>query len=82
MQSMLALTLTLGFAFAQDAEVQTVLEKYRAARPTEQELSIWRIDWIPQFAEAREKAGREGRPLLFIWNRNISGPDSLYTGHC
>lgn len=80
MESVLALA--CAFAFAQEEAVQAVLEKYRAVRPTEKELSIWRLDWIPEFAKAKETSAREGRPLLFIWNRNISGPDSLYTGHC
>ncbi len=75
--------LALATAFAvQDDSVGKILEQYRSYRPAEKELAIWRIDWIPDFAKAQSKAEREGRPLIFIWNNNITGPESLYSGHC
>lgn len=68
--------------FAQDAEVQQVLKRYREVRPSDETLGFYRLDWAVPFSEAKARAAKESRPILFIWNRNISGPDNFYTGHC
>ncbi len=67
---------------AQDPEVARIRKEFEAARPTEKELAVFQLDWEPDFAKAKERSRKERRPFLFIWNSNISGPDSLYTGHC
>jgi len=72
-------------AFAQTpqvnhAEVRKVLDKFRAARPDDKELTIFQLDWAPTLQEAKEKGAREKRPIALIVVTNSYG--NLYTGHC
>ena len=77
-----ALMVGLLSGFVQDDKVASILEKVRTARPSEADLAIYQLDWIPDFEKAKARAASEKRPFLFLWNRNITGPDSLYSGHC
>ena len=72
----------LLLAALQDPDVERIQKKFESTRPSDKELAIFRLDWDPDFAKAKERALKEGRPFIFIWNSNITGPDSLYTGHC
>ena len=60
--------------------VQEVLEKHRAVLPESDDLTVYRLDWVPTLDEAKEKAAREMRPLLLIVVTNSYG--NLYSGHC
>ncbi len=67
-------------AAAKNAELQRVLDRYRAFRPEDKDLGIYRLDWVPTLTEAREKAGKEQRPIVLIVVTNSYG--NTYTGHC
>lgn len=76
-------TLLLLFLAAQgDPAAERVLEKVRAARPTDEALAIYRHDWAPTWEEARTRAAKEKRPIFLVVNTNITGPTNFYTGHC
>jgi hypothetical protein len=86
MKPLLSVTL-LAFACTQPAparepEVARILEKYRAARPSDEKLAFYALDWAPSLAEARARARKEGRPIFFIWLTNITAATSFFTGHC
>lgn len=67
---------------AQEPVVQRILERYTAARPSDQKLAFYALDWAPSLKEARARARKEGRPILFIWLTNITAATSFFTGHC
>lgn len=78
---LLALVGTLQ-ALDQDPQVQKILERHEAAKPTEQSLAFYGLDWAPTLQEAKARAKKEGRPIFFIWLTNISAATSFFTGHC
>lgn len=85
MKLLLALLLALSAAPhlpAQDPQVKMIRERFAAARPTAQQLAFYSLDWAPSLAEAKARARREGRPILFIWLTNISAPTDFFSGHC
>lgn len=65
---------------APDDPVQTVLAKYRAALPAPEDLTVYSLDWVPTFDVAKQKAVREGRPILLAVVTNSFG--DLFSGHC
>jgi RNA polymerase sigma factor (sigma-70 family) len=67
-------------AAAKDADVERVLDQFRAARPDPNALAIFQLDWVPTLAEAKDKAAWERRPILLAVVTNSYG--NLYTGHC
>ena len=67
---------------ALDPEVQKILDRHEAARPTDQSLAFYGLDWAPSLPEAKARAKKEGRPIFFIWLTNISASTSFFTGHC
>jgi hypothetical protein len=79
---MRSLMLVLLLPALGDAEADRILDRFRAARPADGQLSLYRNDWAPSLAEARERAGKEGRPIFLVCIGNLNGYDSLYTGHC
>ena len=62
------------------AEIQAVFDKFRSALPAEDDLSVYRLDWVPSLVEAKQKAAREERPILLIVVTNSYG--NSYSGHC
>lgn len=80
-----ALVLALGLAAggaarAQDAEAKKALERYRALRPTAEDLIMYRLDWAESFEAAKERAVKEKRPVLVVAIHARYG--DLFTGHC
>jgi hypothetical protein len=67
-------------AAAPNAEVQKVLERFRSAHPSDKDLAVFQLDWVPALKTAREKAAKEQRPILLLVVTNSYG--NLYTGHC
>ena len=67
---------------AQETQVRQIRERFAAARPSAQSLAFYSLDWAPSLAEAKARARREGRPILFIWLTNISAPTDFFSGHC
>lgn len=74
--------LILVLAFQVDPATARVLEKVRAARPSDDALAVYRHDWAPTWEEARARSRKEKRPILLVVNTNITGPTNFYTGHC
>jgi hypothetical protein len=73
-------TTSLLHAKAPDGDVQTTLDKYRLFRPTDKDLAIFQLDWVPTLKEATERAAKERRPILLLVVTNSYG--NLFTGHC
>lgn len=65
-----------------DPAVARVLEKVRAARPSDEALAVYRHHWEPTWEEARDRARKEKRPIFLVVNTNITGPTNFYSGHC
>ncbi len=47
-------------------EREQVLKAYRDNLPTDQKLEWYTLDWVNTLGEARERAAKENRPILFI----------------
>ena len=67
-------------AQAPDGDVQDILDTYRRLRPTDKDLAIFQLDWMPTLKDARERAAKEQRPILLLVVTNSYG--NLFTGHC
>ena len=67
-------------AQAPDGDVQDILDTYRRLRPTDKDLAIFQLDWVPTLKDARERAAKEQRPILLLVVMNSYG--NLFTGHC
>jgi hypothetical protein len=65
---------------APNAEVQKVLNKFRLARPSDNDLAIFRLDWTPTLKAAKAKAAKEQRPIFLIVVTNSFG--DMHSGHC
>ena len=72
--------LTAVPAAAQDPAAAEVLNRYRALRPTGDDLAMYRLDWAASVDEAKERAAREDRPVLVLAIHARYG--DFYTGHC
>jgi hypothetical protein len=80
------LTVILGMACAVSArgadrrDVERVLDKYQSIRPQAADLAIYQLDWASTLKAAKERAGKEGRPIFLVVVRNSFG--ELCSGHC
>lgn len=69
-----------GLGWAQDPQVVQILRKVDKARPSDKELSIYRLDWESSLKTAQKRALEEKRPLLVVAVRNEHG--DTFTGYC
>ena len=69
-----------GSGLAEDASVQQVLSKYRALRPSEHDLAMYRLDWEESLPVAQERARRENRPVCLVIIHARYG--DITSGHC
>ena len=60
-------------------DVQKVLDKYKAVRPDAKDLAWFSLDWAATLKEAKERAAREQRPILFL---HTNGRGNLFCGFC
>ena len=67
-------------AQAPDGDVRKTLDQYRLVRPTDKDLAVFQLDWVPTLKDARERAAKEQRPILLLVVTNSYG--NLFTGHC
>lgn len=65
-----------------DAEVSRVLGAYRAARPADRDLQVFKLDWAGSLKEAKARAAKEGRPILFVATTQLEDAGDLRGGHC
>ncbi len=75
-------TLLLALFILQDADVDRITKKAQAAKPTDDDLAFYSLNWAPTLKDARERAAKEKRPIFVIAVTNITGPDNVFTGHC
>ena len=61
-------------------EVQEIRKKFEALRPPAELLRVYDLDWSPNLQEAKKRALKERRPILFVVVLNSYG--NLFTGHC
>lgn len=47
-------------------DVPSVLKAYKDNLPTDKKLEWYSLDWVNSLGEAKERAARENRPILFI----------------
>jgi len=66
------MTLLLSLILSQDVSVESVEKLHALIRPAEQEAPWADIPWMPSLWQARERAAREGKPLL-IWGAGGGG---------
>jgi hypothetical protein len=66
--------------FAQSAEAKKTLDRFTELRPADKDLSMYRLDWAPDLAEAQKRASKETRPVLLIVIHAKYG--DMITGHC
>ena len=67
-------------ATAQDPQAKQVLEKYKALRPSDQDLAMYRLDWADSLEEAKQRAAKEGRPIFLVIIHAKYG--DISSGHC
>jgi hypothetical protein len=56
-----------------------ILDKYQAVRPGAEDLAWFALDWAATLKDARERAAREQRPILFL---HTNGRGNLFCGFC
>ena len=78
--AIVAMACTPGVPGADQRDVQSILDKFQSVRPEAADLAIYELDWAPTLKAAREKAGREKRPILLIVVTNSFG--NMQSGHC
>lgn len=76
----LAVALAATPAGAQTDAARQALDRYRALRPTDDELAMYRLDWVSSLEAAKRHAAEENRPILVIAVHARYG--DLFTGHC
>ncbi len=73
--------LSTGFPLvAQDVDARRILKHYKSARPTEQDLAMYRLDWSSSLDDALERAARESRPIFLVIIHARYG--DISSGHC
>ena len=78
--AVLGMALAVSAQGADQRDAQSVLDKFRSARPQAADLAIYQLDWMPTLKAAKEKAAKEGRPIFLAVVRNSFG--DLCSGHC
>lgn len=66
------ITLLLALALTQDAPTDSFDRLHATIRPAEKEAPWSDIPWMTSLWQARERAAREGKPLL-IWGAGGGG---------
>jgi hypothetical protein len=66
------LQLVLAVLLSQDVSVESVEKLHALVRPAEKEAPWSDIPWMTSLWQARERAAREGKPLL-IWGAGGGG---------
>jgi hypothetical protein len=78
--TILAMACAVSAHGADQREAQSVLAKFRAARPQAADLAIYQLDWMPTLKATKDKAAKEERPIVLVVVRNSFG--DLCSGHC
>jgi hypothetical protein len=78
--AILALAWVAHVPGADQSDVRSVLDKFQSVRPSEAELALYQLDWMPTLKAAEERAAKEKRPILLVVVTNSFG--DLFSGHC
>ena len=76
----IALALAATPAGAQTDEARRALDHYRTLKPADDELAMYRLDWVSSLEAAKRRAAEENRPILVIAVHARYG--DLFSGHC
>src|SRR5262245_27226010 len=69
----------VGGKLATSSDVQRIMDRYHEIRPGAKDLAWFALDWATTLKEAKERAAREHRPVLFL---HTNGRGNLYCGFC
>ena len=72
------LTATAGLA--DQPSVRRLLGKYNTIRPDDDQLAMYRLDWVESLADAQDLALLENRPVCLVVIHARYG--NIASGHC
>jgi hypothetical protein len=76
----LLMLVTITTTLADESSVARIAAKYRAIRPHDEELAMYRLDWAESLSIAQERARSENRPVCLAVIHARYG--DLISGHC
>ncbi len=76
----MALAVATTAAGDQTEDARQMLDRYRELKPTDDELAMYRLDWVDSLEVAKRRAADENRPILVVAIHARYG--DLFTGHC
>lgn len=71
---------TTTTTLANEVAIARLAAKYRAIRPNDEELAMYRLDWAESLSLAQERARLENRPVCLAVIHARYG--DLTSGHC
>lgn len=69
-------------AHVPDTDTGRILAAYQAARPSDADLGIYRLDWADSLQAAKTRAAKEKRPIFFVSTMQLKDAGDLRGGHC
>ena len=72
--------LTATAALASEPSVRQLLSKYNTIRPDNDQLAMYRLDWVESLADAQDLALLENRPVCLVVIHARYG--NVTSGHC
>ena len=78
--AIMALLLACPALCASDA--QRILDAFNAARPSERDLGVFKLDWADSLKDAKARAAKERRPIFFVSTTQLKEAGNLRDGHC
>lgn len=76
------MTLTLCLALSLLQDTQRILDAFKAARPADADLAVFKLDWSASLDDAKARAAKEKRPVLLIVTTQTKDAGTLESGHC
>jgi len=73
-------TLTATAGLASEPSVRRLLARYNTIRPDDDQLAMYRLDWVASLAEAQDLALLENRPVCLVVIHARYG--NITSGHC
>ncbi len=77
-----SLALCLALPLLQDAAAQGIMEAFNAARPSDTDLGVFKLDWADCLKDAKARAAKEKRPIFFVGTTQLKDAGNLRDGHC
>jgi hypothetical protein len=72
--------LTATAALASEPSVRRLLGKYNTIRPDDDQLAMYRLDWVESLADAQDLALLDNRPVCLVVIHARYG--DITSGHC